>query len=114
MRAVQKGKIKELNKKLDQFRKMGDSNALVAQLQNEISKLNEKIAELEDDKGNLQLKMVDSTTSSKEGNLIFIQFLLLVCARLNTYLYVIYKAVQNSSQIIESDSKQIIYRFHRP
>lgn len=72
MRAVQKGKIKELNKKLDQFRKMGDSNALVAQLQNEISKLNEKIAELEDDKGNLQLKMVDSTTSSKEGNLIFI------------------------------------------
>ncbi|XP_066154375.1 protein lava lamp isoform X2 [Euwallacea fornicatus] len=66
MRAVQKGKVKELNKKLDQFKKMNDSNALITQLQNEISKLNEKVAELEDEKGNLQLKMVDSTTSSKE------------------------------------------------
>ncbi|CAG9766600.1 unnamed protein product [Ceutorhynchus assimilis] len=66
VRAIQKGKIKELNKKLDQFRKMNDANALIAQLQNDNAKLNEKIAELEDEKGNLQLKMVDSTTSSKD------------------------------------------------
>ncbi|KAL1509714.1 hypothetical protein ABEB36_004410 [Hypothenemus hampei] len=68
MRVTQKGKIKELNKKLDQFRKMNDANALVGQLQNEITKLNEKIAELEEEKGNLQLKMVDSVTSSKEDS----------------------------------------------
>ncbi|KAH0999460.1 hypothetical protein HUJ04_001353 [Dendroctonus ponderosae] len=66
MRAVQKGKIKELNKKLDQFKKMNDSNVLITQLQNEIVNLNEKIAELEDEKGNLQLKMVDSSTNSKD------------------------------------------------
>lgn len=69
MRATQKSKVKELNKKLDQFRKMNDANALIAQLQNEISKLNEKIAELEDEKGNLQLEMVDSSSSIKDGEL---------------------------------------------
>lgn len=76
MRAVQKGKIKELNKKLDQFKKMNDANVLITQLQNEIVTLNEKIAELEDEKGNLQLKMVDSTTNSKDG-----EFLELYCGR---------------------------------
>lgn len=69
MRATQKSKVKELNKKLDQFRKMNDANALIAQLQNEISKLNEKIAEVEDEKGNLQLEMVDSSSSIKDGEL---------------------------------------------
>lgn len=69
MRATQKSKVKELNKKLDQFRKMNDANALIGQLQNEISKLNEKIAELEDEKGNLQLEMVDSSNSIKDGEL---------------------------------------------
>ncbi|XP_050303991.1 golgin subfamily B member 1-like [Anthonomus grandis grandis] len=67
-RAIQKGKIKELNKKLDQFRKMNDANALIGQLQNDIVKLNEKIAELEDEKGNMQLKMVESANSSKEDD----------------------------------------------
>lgn len=70
MRATQKGKVKELNKKLDQFRKMNDANALIGQLQNEISKLNEKIAELEDEKGNLQLEMVDSSNTIKDGELL--------------------------------------------
>lgn len=65
MRATQKGKVKELNKKLNQFKNMNDANSLIVQLQNEVSKLNEKIAELEDEKGSMQLKMVESTTSSK-------------------------------------------------
>lgn len=69
MRATQKSKVKELNKKLDQFRKMNDANTLIGQLQNEISKLNEKIAEVEDEKGNLQLEMVDSSSSIKDGEL---------------------------------------------
>ncbi|KAF7266452.1 hypothetical protein GWI33_020219 [Rhynchophorus ferrugineus] len=67
MRAMQKGKIKELNRKLDQFRKMSDANLLVGQLQNDITKLNEKIAELEEEKGNMQLKMIESTGDSKDN-----------------------------------------------
>nr|XP_023025146.1 protein lava lamp-like isoform X2 [Leptinotarsa decemlineata] len=66
IKAQSKSKIKELNKKIDAFKKISDANALVVQLQNEITKLNEKIAELEEEKGNMQLKMVDSTDSIKE------------------------------------------------
>ncbi|XP_060532431.1 golgin subfamily B member 1 isoform X2 [Cylas formicarius] len=68
MRAQHKSKLKELNKKLDQFKKMNDANALITQLQNENTKLSERIAELEEEKGNMQLKMVESTGSSKDSS----------------------------------------------
>ncbi|CAH0560726.1 unnamed protein product [Brassicogethes aeneus] len=66
IKAQNNSKIKELNKKLNTFKKMNDANALILQLQNENSKLEQKIAELEDEKGNLQLKMVESTESVKD------------------------------------------------
>lgn len=65
VKAQNKSKIKDLNKKLDGFKKMSDANATIIQLQNEITKLNEKIAELEEEKGNMQLKMVESIESFK-------------------------------------------------
>lgn len=65
VKAQNKSKIKELNKKLDAFKKMSDANVMIVNLQNEITKLNEKIAELEDEKGNVQLKMVESIDSLK-------------------------------------------------
>ncbi|XP_057654580.1 protein lava lamp-like isoform X1 [Diorhabda carinulata] len=65
VKAQNKSKIKELNKKLDAFKKMSDANVMIVNLQNEITKLNEKIAELEDEKGNVQLKMVESIDTFK-------------------------------------------------
>lgn len=65
VKAQSKSKIKELNKKLDQIKKANDANALIVQLQNENTKLGEKIAELEEEKGNMQLKMVESSDSIK-------------------------------------------------
>ncbi|XP_072380192.1 uncharacterized protein [Diabrotica undecimpunctata] len=65
VKAQNKSKIKDLNKKLDSFKKMSDANATIIQLQNDITKLNEKIAELEEEKGNMQLKMVESIESLK-------------------------------------------------
>uniref|UniRef100_A0A6P7F5F7 Protein lava lamp-like n=1 Tax=Diabrotica virgifera virgifera TaxID=50390 RepID=A0A6P7F5F7_DIAVI len=65
VKAQNKSKIKDLNKKLDSFKKMSDANATIIQLQNDVTKLNEKIAELEEEKGNMQLKMVESIESLK-------------------------------------------------
>lgn len=65
VKAQSKSKIKELSKKLDQIKKANDTNALIVQLQNENTKLSEKIAELEEEKGNMQLKMVESSESIK-------------------------------------------------
>ncbi|KAJ8927201.1 hypothetical protein NQ314_020479 [Rhamnusium bicolor] len=53
IKAQSKSKIKELTKKID--------------LQTENTKLSEKIAELEEEKGNMQLKMVESTDSVKDS-----------------------------------------------
>lgn len=70
VKAQSKSKIKELNKKLDQIKKADDANALIVQLQNENTKLSEKIAELEEEKGNLQLKMVESSDSIKGRSIV--------------------------------------------
>lgn len=64
-KAQSKSKIKDLTKKLEAFKKMSDSNALIADLQNENTRLSEKVAELEEEKGNMQLKMVESSDSLK-------------------------------------------------
>nr|CAI5836718.1 unnamed protein product [Callosobruchus analis] len=66
IKAQSKSKIKELTKNIETFKKASDTNALIVQLQAENLKLTEKIAELEEEKGNLQLKMVESTSSMKD------------------------------------------------
>lgn len=73
IKAQSKSKIKELTKQVEAFKKTNDVNALVIQLQNDNTKLSEKIAELEEEKGNLQLKMVESTDSAK-GKMKVLQF----------------------------------------
>lgn len=65
MKAQSKSKIKDLTKKLETFKKMSDTNALIAELQNENTRLSEKVAELEEEKGNMQLNMVESSDSIK-------------------------------------------------
>nr|CAH7737863.1 unnamed protein product [Callosobruchus chinensis] len=67
IKAQGKSKIKELTKNIETFKKAGDTNALIVQLQADNLKLTEKIAELEEEKGNLQLKMVESTGSIKDS-----------------------------------------------
>ncbi|VEN47539.1 unnamed protein product [Callosobruchus maculatus] len=67
IKAQSKSKIKELTKNIETFKKVSDTNALIVQLQAENRKLSEKIAELEEEKGNLQLKMVESTSSMKDS-----------------------------------------------
>lgn len=58
-KAQHKSKIKDLTKKIENFKKISDSNAEIVKLESEITKLNLKIAELEEEKGNLQLKIVE-------------------------------------------------------
>ncbi|GJQ83990.1 lva [Trypoxylus dichotomus] len=65
VKAQHKSKIKELNKKIDSFKKMNDVNAEVVKLHEENSKLNQKIAELEEEKGALQLKIMESDTTKE-------------------------------------------------
>ncbi|KRT79688.1 hypothetical protein AMK59_7559 [Oryctes borbonicus] len=69
VKAQHKSKIKELNKKIDTFKKMNDVNAEVVKLHEENSKLNQKIAELEEEKGALQLKIMESDTT-KDSTLV--------------------------------------------
>ncbi|XP_044748422.1 golgin subfamily B member 1-like [Coccinella septempunctata] len=57
-----KKKIKNLNKKIDSFKKIGDLNAHIVKLSEENDGLNERIAELEEEKGNYQLKMIDEVS----------------------------------------------------
>ncbi|CAH1954419.1 unnamed protein product [Acanthoscelides obtectus] len=66
IKAQSKSKIKELTKNIETFKKASDTNALIVHLQAENLKLTEKIAELEEEKGSLQLKMVESTGSTKD------------------------------------------------
>lgn len=65
IKAQSKSRMKDLTKKLETFKKMSDANALIIQLQNENTSLSEKVAELEEEKGNLQLNMVESSDSVK-------------------------------------------------
>lgn len=62
VKAQHKSKIKELNKKIDSFKKIHDTNAEIVKLHDENSKLNQKIAELEEEKGALQLKSMEGDT----------------------------------------------------
>lgn len=62
-----KKKIKTLNKRIDGFKKIGDLNAQVVILTENNDSLNERIAELEEEKGNYQLKLIDE--QSPKGRL---------------------------------------------
>ncbi|CAH0628992.1 unnamed protein product [Chrysodeixis includens] len=52
-------KLKQLQKTIDNFSKVSDSNAEIIKLNEELHQLSQKVAELEEEKGNLQLHLVD-------------------------------------------------------
>lgn len=62
VKSAHKSKIKELQKTIDSFSKVSDSNSdtlKTQELQNELQQLTRKVAILEEEKGNLQLDLVD-------------------------------------------------------
>lgn len=52
-------KLKKLQKTIDSFSKVSDANAEIIRLNDELHQLSQKVAELEEEKGNLQLHLVD-------------------------------------------------------
>lgn len=68
-----KAKVKQMQKSIDDFSKVSDSNSQMVRLQGEVALLTQKIAELEDEKGNLQLHLVDY--DSGRGNYNFLLFI---------------------------------------
>lgn len=52
-------KLKQLQKTIENFSKVSDSNAEIVKLNEELHQLSQKVAELEEEKGNLQLHLVD-------------------------------------------------------
>ncbi|XP_041973511.1 golgin subfamily A member 4-like isoform X2 [Aricia agestis] len=52
-------KIKQMQKSIDNFSKISDANAEIVKLNEELHQLSQKVAELEEEKGNLQLHLVD-------------------------------------------------------
>lgn len=66
-RAHHKVQMKELQKKLDIFKKGNTEGSDIEKLHEENSKLMLKIAELEEEIGNIQLKMVESTESNSDS-----------------------------------------------
>ncbi|XP_077292503.1 lava lamp [Arctopsyche grandis] len=59
LKATHKTKVKQMQKSIDDYSKVSHSNAEVVRLQSDVNMLTQKVAELEDDKGNLQLHLVD-------------------------------------------------------
>ncbi|CAH2091837.1 unnamed protein product [Euphydryas editha] len=52
-------KIKQMQKTIENFSKVSDAHAEIVKLNEEIHQLTQKVAELEEEKGNLQLHLVD-------------------------------------------------------
>ncbi|CAG9791877.1 unnamed protein product [Diatraea saccharalis] len=52
-------KLKQMQKTIDNFSKISDTNAEIVKLNEELHQLSQKVAELEEEKGNLQLHLVD-------------------------------------------------------
>ncbi|XP_063823527.1 golgin subfamily B member 1-like [Ostrinia nubilalis] len=59
VKSSHKLKIKQMQKTIDNFSKVSDSNAEIVKLNEEMHQLTQKVAELEEEKGNLQLHLVD-------------------------------------------------------
>ncbi|KAI8440077.1 hypothetical protein MSG28_001500 [Choristoneura fumiferana] len=59
VKSNQKLKLKQMQKTIDNFSKVSDANAEIIKLNEDMHQLTQKIAELEEEKGNLQLHLVD-------------------------------------------------------
>ncbi|KAL4713538.1 hypothetical protein ACJJTC_007776 [Scirpophaga incertulas] len=59
VKSSHKLKLKQMQKTIDNFSKTSDANAEIVRLNEELHQLSQKVAELEEEKGNLQLHLVD-------------------------------------------------------
>lgn len=59
VKSSHKLKLKQMQKTIENFSKVSDSNAEIVKLNEELHQLSQKVAELEEEKGNLQLHLVD-------------------------------------------------------
>lgn len=64
-------KLKQMQKTIDNFTKMSDANTEIVRLNEELNQLTQKVAELEEEKGNLQLHLVDYDSGRREYYLKF-------------------------------------------
>lgn len=62
-------KMKQLQKQVDNFKKISNSNQEVVKLSQEVQNLTQKVAELEEEKGNLQLHLVNYDGNMPETEL---------------------------------------------
>lgn len=73
VKSSHKLKLKQMQKTIENFSKVSDSNTEIVKLNEELHQLSQKVAELEEEKGNLQLHLVDY--DSGRCTFIFIIFL---------------------------------------
>lgn len=59
VKSTHKLKLKQMQKTIDNFSKVSDSNSEIVRLNEELHQLSQKVAEVEEEKGNLQLHLVD-------------------------------------------------------
>lgn len=59
VKSSHKLKLKQMQKTIENFSKVSDSNAEIVKLNEDLHQLSQKVAELEEEKGNLQLHLVD-------------------------------------------------------
>lgn len=59
VKSTHKLKLKQMQKTIDNFSKVSDVNAEIVRLNEELHQLSQKVAEVEEEKGNLQLHLVD-------------------------------------------------------
>lgn len=72
VKSSHKLKLKQMQKTIENFSKVSDSNAEMVKLNEELHQLSQKVAELEEEKGNLQLHLVDYDS----GRCMFLNFLI--------------------------------------
>lgn len=72
VKSTHKLKLKQMQKTIDNFSKVSDTNAEIVRLNEELHQLSQKVAEVEEEKGNLQLHLVDYDSGRRK--LYFIYF----------------------------------------
>lgn len=75
VKSSHKLKLKQMQKTIDNFSKLSDSNAEIVKLNEEMHQLTQKVAELEEEKGNLQLHLVDYDSGRRKYNKLSVPYL---------------------------------------
>ena len=79
-------KLKQLQKTIDNFSKVSDANAQIVKLNEELHQLSQKVAELEEEKGNLQLHLVDYDSGRRKYNALNVKSLFICMCKVSELL----------------------------